>query len=321
MAVPAGTFQTDSAIGIREDLEEPINMISPMDTPFVTNARKLTATATLHEWQTDSLASASATNAHIEGDDTTGNTATATVRLGNYTQILKKSPRVSGTQRAVDTAGRADEYDYQQAKRMKEIKRDCEAMALGLQAATAGGTGTARAAAGVPAFLWANQVQQGAAATTTTVTSGAPTTAPTAGTATTFLEANLKSALKSCWDAGGDPSLVMVDSFNKQQASGFSGIATLYRDTQPNTPGIIIGAADTYVSDFSEVQIVANRFTAAGNALVLDMEYWGIASLRGFTHELLAKTGDSTHGQIVGEKTVVALNPSSSAKIYTLTTS
>lgn len=94
----------------------------PMDTPFLSGIAKNRASAVYHEWQTDALEAAGA-NRQIEGDDTTANTFSATTRVGNYCQISKKAVSVSGTQRAVNSAGRADEYSYQLAKRGREIKR------------------------------------------------------------------------------------------------------------------------------------------------------------------------------------------------------
>lgn len=321
MAVPTGTFTTYAAIGNREDLQDIIYDISPMDTPFVSNVGRGTASAKLHEWQTDSLAAASATNAALDGDDATTDTASATSRFANNCQILDKVPRVSGTQRAVDSAGRRDELSYQVSKRGRELKRDLEAAALYNGAATGGAAGTARQMAGVSLWLWDNQRKQGALTSTVTVTSGAPTTAPTAGTAATFVEADLKAVIKDIWDDGGDPSLVLVDSFNKQSASAFGGIATLYRDSQGQAPATIIGAADIYVSDFGQHHIVADRFIPAGNAYVLDPEYWEMAYLRPMQQTELAKTGDSERRQILCEVTLCAKNPSSSGKVYTNTTS
>jgi hypothetical protein len=82
----------------------------------MSNVKRGTASRTFVEWQTDSLA-ANTNQSQIEGDDYTGTTAVPTVRLGNYTQISTKVPRVSGTLRAMDTAGRGDELSYQIAKR------------------------------------------------------------------------------------------------------------------------------------------------------------------------------------------------------------
>ena len=47
-------------------------------------------------------------------------------RLGNYTQINGKTISVSGTRRAIDQAGVADEYAYQLKKRGTEMRRDVE---------------------------------------------------------------------------------------------------------------------------------------------------------------------------------------------------
>lgn len=321
MAAPTGTFQTYQAIGIREDLSDMIYDISPMETPFMTNASRGRATAVLHEWQTDVLDAATSGNSVIEGDDATTNTAVPTVRLANNCKISDKVPRVAGTQIAVNTAGRRNEMSYQIAKRGRELKRDIEKALCGTQASTAGAAAGARQIAGIGAWLWTNQVKKGAAATTVAVTSGAPTTAPTAGTAGTFTEANLKTLIASCWTEGGDPGMVLVGSHNKQIASGFSGIATQYRDNQQVGPGVIIGSADIYVSDFGQHRIVPSRFTALNNVYLLDMEYWEVAYLRPITQTQLAKTGDSERRQILAEYTLCAKAPSSSGKVYTTTTS
>ncbi len=63
------TYQTYTAIGQREDLSDVIYNISPTDTPFMSSIGKTKATAILHEWQTDSLAAASLSNAAVEGAD------------------------------------------------------------------------------------------------------------------------------------------------------------------------------------------------------------------------------------------------------------
>ncbi|MCA3169598.1 MAG: DUF5309 family protein, partial [Burkholderiales bacterium] len=125
MPAPTNTVTTFSAIGNREDLADIIYNISPMDTPFLSQAAKTRASAVYHEWQTDALEAAGA-NRRIEGDDATANTFVATTRVGNYCQISSKTISVSGTQRGVNAAGRADEFSYQLAKRGREIKRDME---------------------------------------------------------------------------------------------------------------------------------------------------------------------------------------------------
>lgn len=86
MAVPTNTTQTYTRVNIREDLGDVIYSISPVDTPVLTMAKKMTATAKLHEWNTDSLANAAA-NKHVEGDDDSAVASAATVKPGNRSQI------------------------------------------------------------------------------------------------------------------------------------------------------------------------------------------------------------------------------------------
>lgn len=325
MAVPSGTFQTHGAVGIREDLSDIIYDISPTDTPFLSNIRRGSCSNTSPEWQTDALDAATSGNAQIEGDDANVNTAVATKRFKNHTQIFTKAPFVSDTQRAVNTAGRRDELAYQIMKRGRELKRDMEKTLCGTQAATAGGAASARVLAGVGSWIFGegaaiagNGLGLGAAATTPSITSGAPGTAPTAGTATAVTEANLKSAIALAWEDGGDPTLVLMKALDKQTMSGFSGIATQYRDNAGSMgPAVIIGAADVYVSDFGTHYLVASRFMAAGNVYGIDPEYWEVQYLRPISQKEIAKTGDAEKRLIVAEATLCSKNPDASFKIYT----
>jgi len=117
MAIVANTFTRYSAIGIREDLSNVIYNISPEETPFISNIGRENVKNTYFEWQTDSLAAASASNAALEGDDVSSFTAVnPTSRVGNYTQISTKNVVISGTLEALDKAGRRSELTYQLAK-------------------------------------------------------------------------------------------------------------------------------------------------------------------------------------------------------------
>ena len=142
MAQPTNTFDTYDAVGIREDLQDVIYSISPTDTPFMSSAGREAVRNTLHEWQTDTLAAAATNNAVIEGDEATLDAVSATSRLSNTTQIMDKTVVITGTQEAVDKAGRASELAYQIAKKSKELKRDMEATLLANQAEVSGDAST-----------------------------------------------------------------------------------------------------------------------------------------------------------------------------------
>lgn len=300
MSILANTFTTFDAKGIREDLSDAIYNISPKDTPFMSNVKKGQATQTFFEWQTDVLAAANTGNAQLDGDDVNPFDATTpTVRVGNYTQISRKTVILSGTLEAVDKAGRKSEMAYQLAKRSAELKRDQEAIFLTNQGASAGSTTTPRITGSILAWLKTNSQSFGnygpnLVDANAPVYTNIPTVARTdAGTLTALTEQMVKDAMISAYTQGGKPEMLMVGPKNKQVASGFTGIATktFYQSAVEETA--IIGAADVYVSDFGILSIVPNRFQRARDAFLIDPEFAGVVFLRPYITEPLAKTGDA----------------------------
>ena len=314
MAQPTNTFDTYDSVGEREDLSDVIYSISPTDTPFLSSAAKTQATAVLHEWQTDSLAAASTSNAVIEGDEATLDASTATTRLSNSTQIMDKTVVITGTQESVDKAGRASELAYQIAKRAKELKRDMEATITGNIAEVGGNSSTARKMGTLGSWVTTNDdlASDGASG------AGAGNAVHTDGTQRAFTESQLKSVIKSVWNAGGDPSMIMVGPFNKQKLSGFTGNSTRF---DAGADATLYTSVDVYASDFGQLQVVPNRFSRDRDAYVLDMEYWGIAFLRDFSMHELAKTGDSEKRQLLVEATLESRNEAASGLVADLTTS
>ena len=313
MAQPSETFDTYDSIGEREDLSDVIYNISPTDTPFLSSAAKTQATAVLHEWQTDSLASAVTNNAVIEGDEATADAVAATTRLSNSSQILDKVVTITGTQEAVDKAGRASEIAYQVAKKAKELKRDLESSLTSNNAEVTGGSGTARQLGGLGSWVATNDVFGSGGAS-----GGLGNTARTNGTQRAFTEAQLKSVIKSVWNSGGNPQIIMVGPFNKQKLSGFTGNSTRF---DAGADATLYTSVDVYASDFGQTQVIPNRFSRDREAWVLDMDMWGVAFLRDFTMHELAKTGDTEKRQLLVECTLESRNEAASGMIADLTTS
>ena len=298
MSQTANTFDTFAAKGIRESLSNVIYNISPEETPFMSNIGRENVKNTYFEWQTDSLAAASTTNAQVEGDDVSSfDSTSATTRVGNYTQISNKTVLISGTLEAVDKAGRRSELAYQLAKRSAEIKRDMESTMLTNQAASAGSAGVStalRKTGSLLAFLKTNTDKgTGGADPVYTSSPNATRTDATAASLRTFTEAILKTVIQKVWASGGSPKLLMVGPVNKARVSGFTGIAEIRREVTGNRQATIIGAADVYVSDFGSVSVVPNRFQRERDAFVLDPEYAAVSYLRPFQTVELAKTGDA----------------------------
>lgn len=313
MTQPADTFSSYDAIGNREDLSDVIYNIAPTETPFMSGIAKNSATATYHEWQTDTIDTVDGTNAVIEGDDATTTATVPTVRLGNYTQISDKVPRVTGTQRANDSAGRGDEMDYQVVLKGKALKRDVETILLANNAQVAGNDTTARELAGVESWI-ATNTSAGAGGADPT---GDGTDARTDGTQRAFLESDLKDVLAACADEGGNPDTIMVGSFNKQALSSFTGNATRTIDS---TDQALNTAVHVYVSDFGNLRVVYNRFQRSRSALVLDMSMWAMSTLRDFQTTDLAKTGDTDRKQLLVEYTLEARNEKASGIVADLAT-
>ena len=300
MAIVTNTFTTFDAKGIREDLSNIITNIAPEETPYMSNIRKESISNSLFEWQTDTLAAA-ATNKQLEGDDVTSfDSVTATVRLQNYAQISRKTIVLSATEETVNKAGRKSELAYQIAKRSSELKRDQEFTFLNGAIAAAGNTTTARGTASLQAFIKTNVDMQtnGSSPSYTTL----PNSSRTDGNVRTFTETILKNVIQQVWTSGGTPKILMTGPVNKQRVSGFSGIASSRFNIDGGArPATIIGAADIYVSDFGNVQVVPNRFQRERDAFVIDPEYAGVVTLRPYQQIELAKTGDAEKRMLIVE--------------------
>ncbi len=300
MAIVTNTFTTFDAKGIREDLSNIITSISPEETPYMSNIGKESISNTLYEFQTDTLAAAAA-NKQIEGDDITSFDAiTPTVRIQSYAQISRKTIILSATEEVVNKAGRKSELAYQIARKGVEIRRDQEFTMLNNAGTTSGSTSVARGTPSLQAFLKTNVDEQtnGSSPTYTTL----PTLGRTDGNVRTFTETILKNVVQKVWTAGGTPKILMTGPVNKQRVSGFAGIASSRFNIDGGArPATIIGAADVYVSDFGNMQVVPNRFQRERDAFVLDPEYAKVVTLRPYQQIELAKTGDADKRLLICE--------------------
>lgn len=318
------TYQTYAAKGLRESLADFIDNISPEDRPITSTIGKGKARATYEEWQTDVNAAANPANAAVEGADATNPTITPTTRLGNYTQISTQDFVISKTMEAVDKAGRASEVAYQTMKKGVELKNDVEAAVSQNSAAVAGNSTTARRSAGLETFAWEVNSHGGGTpvGSTTTVTAGAPTTAPVdAGTTRAFTESLLKGVLQTGFDKGVRYKMMVVGAAQKVAASGFGGLASTRLSVSQGRKGqgAIVGAADIYISDFGDISIVPSPFVRAKTALLLAPDHMEVRWLRPINKTQLAATGDAEKHQIIGEWTLVVKNPRAVAKVADLT--
>ena len=279
---------------------------------------KVKATNTNHEWQTDSLRN-SASNAHIEGDDTTAESRSATTRLGNYTQIFKNAVVVPDTDNGLDKAGRAKEITYQVLKVAKEQKLDIESALLANNAKVAGNSTTARELAGIPAWLTTNTdfgANEGADP------EGDGTDARTDETTTleAFSQDRFDTVMQSIWESGGTPDTCVLSAFQMNKALGFTGNNN-QRSTIKAENERVIKHMDVYVTPWGTVEFVPSRECRGRDVFILQSDMWKVAVLRPTKNTQLAKTGDNEKRQVVTELTLVSANEAASGGVFDCTTS
>jgi hypothetical protein len=166
--------------------------------------------------------------------------------------------------------------------------------------AVAGDSTTARVTASLGAFIKTNTDKQtnGTDPSYTTL----PNSARTDGNVRTFTETILKNVIQKVWTQGGTPKILMCGPVNKQRVSGFSGIASSrFNIDGGQKPATLVGAVDVYVSDFGNVQVIANRFQRERDAWVIDPDYAKMTMLRPYQQVELAKTGDAEKRMLIVE--------------------
>jgi hypothetical protein len=319
MAAPTNTLTGETPnVGAREDLEDVIYRVAPEDTLFTSNIGKSKAKAVVHEWQTETLATPSATNAQLEGDDVgTLDAPNLTTRLKNICQIFRKTGGVSDTQEVVDLAGRADEMDRQKVLKGIELRRDVEARFIGNFASVEEDGATTRKSAGALAWLTSND-SRGAGGSDGGYSAGI-VAAATNGTQRTFTEALVKTVLATAFGNGGKPSQAYMSGTHKQQFSAFTGIADIRTNVSGSSQATIYGAADVYVSDFGAITLIPVPYGLTRDCLLIDPKMWSVATLRGVQAKMLAKSGDNERFLMTAEKSLTCKNEKASAVIADLT--
>ena len=315
MAQKSNTFDSYDANGIRESLEDIIYDVSPEETPFYTKCGKVKATNTLHEWQTDALRS-SASNAHIEGDETTGEARTATARRNNRTQIFKNAVVIPDTDEGLNKAGRAAEMAYQTLKIAKEQKLDIEKALFDNNAAVPGNATTARELAGAPAWLITNTSFGSGGADAT----GDGSNARTDGTQRAFTQTLFDDVMQSIWEQGGNPDSVYLSAFQMNKALGFEGNNN-QRSTVKAEDERVVKHMDVYVTPWGTVEFIPSRENRGRDVFIMQDDMWAVGVLRPTKNVALAKTGDATTRQVTTELTLIGKNEKASGMVADCSTS
>ena len=309
MAAPTGTATTVSQIGNREDLTDILERVAPENTPLSSNIKEgKKAKAIFHEWQLEDLDSPDATNASLEGDDTSTFGENNTVRVGNICQIIKKPYSISRTQEKVDKAGRKSEIARHRMLKGIEAKRDFEARIIGNYASNNESGSTPRRCGGVLAWIETN-TSRGSGGADGGYSSGV-VAAATNGTQRAFAESQVKTVMQSIFNESGEAKkrYMYMGAAHKQGFSAFTGISDIRSEVSGDKQAVIYGAADMYMSDFGMICTIPVAYGLTRDVLIADHDYLGISTLDALHEQKLGKTGDADKRQIIMEKTLEVRN-------------
>lgn len=265
------------------------------------------------EWQTETLANASGSNAQLEGGTFTIGAGNLTARLGNYCQIFAKPYGVSRTEEVIKKAGRTSELNRQKVLKGLELRRDCEVTLVQNGASVAESGSTPRTSGGALAWLTSN-TSLGAGGSNGGFSAGIVGVA-TNGTLRNFSEAQVKAVMSSAFTNGGKPSQAYMGGTSKQEFSAFTGIATIRKEAAGDKMATIIGAADVYVSDFGNLALIPHQYALTRDCLIVDPKMWAVGVLDGFKSAELAQTSDSTEYALTYEACLVSRNQKASGAV------
>ena len=318
MTLATNAFTTYLAVGIKENVSNIINNVSPAETPFYSMVKKFAVTNRLYQWQTDTL-NIPAANAQLEGDVVSVSASTATTMLTNRTQIAYKSMGVTDTARTVNDYGRADDYDYILMKRGKELKGDVELALLANKVQDAGSATSSRTSAGFLTFI-KNVVNSSG----TNLATGSSLLVLGSSTALTYVQ--ISSAMTMAYSAGGSPSILMTTPTLKRAFSGLAFSATpstadVRYNLDSHKPAVAIGTVERWLSDFGTVDVMVNRQMSrqtgdsilSSSVFLIDPKYVRCGILQDVEVIPLAKRGLSDEAFIRCEFTLEVGSPDAHA--------
>ena len=295
-----------ATIGNREGLTDVIADLFMDETPLYSMSEKVNAISTKHEWQEDTLASASQTGI-VEGADLTYAQSAARTRLYNYTHIRLRNWAVSFTQIAVTTAGVKDDVARELMKAMKAIATDYESILLTTGDRTVGTTAIARQSRGLLKAIASN----------TGYGSGGASAAATSQ----LTEDEVNARLQEIWDAGGNPRALICGGFQKRVISKKFSAKTGFTFNIEASTRQAIANINKYEGAFGTLDIIPDKFITSKRLAIITPEMIKIAVLRDIQQYKGAPTASTIKGWLEGEMCLQWGNEKAHAEQYNLNNS
>jgi len=209
MAVYTYPTNATRATKAKGDIADAITNIAPDINLFLGMLSQEGTDDAYFQFPEDSFAAVDTENAHAEGADAPASSHTTRSLVDGYVQIMMKSVEVSDMQNQTAQYGIDKEFTYQKAKKLKELKRDAEAIALSDQAGQPGTVGNDR--------IWK---MNGIGSILSSHTN------------TSFSESNFDSMIENIDADGGSPGIVLCDATRKDTISGWTTNITRFSDQE-----------------------------------------------------------------------------------------
>jgi len=224
------------------------------------------------------------------------------VQKYNAIQLFHQDVEVTDIMEAVAKYGQKSLYSDELAKKTLRIAKLLERALLygGYQAGDGTNPGTMQGIIGPGTDAYLCNIQ-----TNTTNVGGA------------LSEIVVQDGMQTIFEAGGDPSLIMLPPKQKRKFSAFRTDQRRYGPTEAKIGDII----DTYFSDFGVCQIVINHYMMDDDLIIMDKKNLKIGPLTGlgFHTGVLPETKAAKQGYVKGYYTMKFFNEEHSTWLYGLT--
>lgn len=314
MAVKANTFRSTDAVGNREELSDVVDITARKETPvysMIGNGKA--AKATFPEWEVDDL-DTPGDNAEEEGSEYDFDALDPVNRMGNHTQIFRKTGRVSQTQEAVDNAGKAETLNRKKILKGIALRKDVEFSLVASHPSMGGDTRKSGSLA-----TWAEtNVSRGAGGANGGFNPATRLTeAPTNGTQRPFTKQATDEVLRLGFDSGANLKHAFMTSYTKEVFAGFMTNADVAQLRSPVTKGgkvTLYGDVEVYRGPNGVIYVHPNAVMStnaatARNVLMLDTTKLAWRWLRKIKEDKnLAKTGSAKQFVLEGEGTLEVSN-------------
>jgi hypothetical protein len=220
-------------------------------------------------------------NARVEKATSSDSPFTEATSGYNYSTILHKQISISRTNKLIKQYGIENVVEREIDKAMDEKMMQLNKIPYHGQRVSGGSTSSPTSSGGLSTFITTNR----------NTLSGTPA----------LLRSHIEDEVQDCWDAGGNPTLLLSGGWAKRKITGFFE-GYVRTDRSEKRGGIVIDHIDTPLG--LSLELAVDRHCPSDTLYILDTNYVGFITLDDFFYEELGKTADTAdhgYGQVVGE--------------------